>query len=243
MHLFDSETRVLGGYGIVGGQIPPATGAALALKYQETASPDAAAVMCLLGDGTTNIGAFHESLNLAGLWKLPIVYVIVNNGLGMGTTVEKASAEPDLYKRAASYRMPGIRVDGDDVLAVRDAARDALKQARESRQPVLLEVMCYRLRGHSVVDPARYRSPEDTTIAQQSDPVPSFRAELIAAGVLTEADAAAIDEAADVRVSEAVVFADESPEPEVADLFKYVYATPVANAPSALPGEPVMDAL
>ncbi len=243
MHLFDAETRLFGGYGIVGGQIPPATGAALALKNQEVAGPDAAAVMCLLGDGTTNIGAFHESLNLAGLWKLPIVYVIVNNGLGMGTTVEKASAEPDLYKRGASYRMPGVRVDGDDVLAVRDAARDALQQARESRQPVLLEVMCYRLRGHSVVDPARYRSSEDTTIAQQSDPVPSFRAKLISAGVLSETDAAAIDEAADVRVSEAVVFADESPEPDVDDLFKYVYATAVANMPTALAGEPVMDAL
>jgi pyruvate dehydrogenase E1 component alpha subunit len=139
--------------------------------------------------------------------------------------------------------MPGVRVDGDDVLAVRDAARDALRQARESRQPVLLEVMCYRLRGHSVVDPARYRSSEDTTIAQQSDPVPSFRAKLISAGVFSETDAAAIDEAADVRVSEAVVFADESPEPDVDDLFKYVYATAVANMPTALPGEPVMDAL
>ncbi|TFB67487.1 pyruvate dehydrogenase (acetyl-transferring) E1 component subunit alpha [Cryobacterium sp. Hz9] len=243
MHLFDAETRLFGGYGIVGGQIPPATGAALALKYQESAGPDAAAVMCLLGDGTTNIGAFHESLNLAGLWKLPIVYVIVNNGLGMGTTVEKASAEPELYKRAASYRMPGLRVDGDDVLAVRDAARDALQQARELRQPVLLEVMCYRLRGHSVVDPARYRSPEDTTIARQSDPVPSFRAELIASGVLSEADATAIDEAADARVTEAVTFAEDSPEPDPDDLFAYVYATAVANAPSALPGEPVMDAL
>ena len=243
MHLFDAETCLFGGYGIVGGQIPPATGAALALKYQEAAGPDAVAVMCLLGDGTTNIGAFHESLNLAGLWKLPIVYVIVNNGLGMGTTVEKASAEPDLYKRAASYRMPGVRVDGDDVLAVRDAAREALAQARESRQPVLLEVMCYRLRGHSVVDPARYRSTADTTIAQQSDPVPSFRAELIRSGVLTEADADAIDEAADIRVSESVTFAEESPEPEVEDLFKYVYASEVANAPAALPGQPVMDAL
>ncbi|MDJ0350079.1 pyruvate dehydrogenase (acetyl-transferring) E1 component subunit alpha [Cryobacterium sp. PH29-G1] len=243
MHLFDTETRLFGGYGIVGGQIPPATGAALALKYREAAGPDAAAVLCLLGDGTTNIGAFHESLNLAGLWKLPIVYVIVNNGLGMGTTVEKASAEPELYKRAASYRMPGLRVDGDDVLAVRDAARSALKQARESRQPVLLEVMCYRLRGHSVVDPARYRSADDTAIAQQSDPVPSFRAELIASGVLSEADAAAIDESADARVSEAVTFAEESPEPDPTDLFAYVYATAVANAPSALPGEPVMDAL
>ncbi|MDJ0338485.1 pyruvate dehydrogenase (acetyl-transferring) E1 component subunit alpha [Cryobacterium sp. PH31-O1] len=243
MHLFDSESRLFGGYGIVGGQIPPATGVALGLTYQQKPGPDAAAVMCLLGDGTTNIGAFHESLNLAGLWHLPIVYVIVNNGLGMGTTVEKAAAEPDLYKRGASYRIPGVRVDGDDVLAVRDAAREALQQARESRQPVLLEVMCYRLRGHSVVDPARYRSAEDTTIAQDSDPVPAFRAQLIAAGVLSETDAAAIDADAEARTTAAVTFADESPEPHPDDLFKYVYATSVANAPSALPGEPVMDAL
>ncbi len=243
MHMYDHEARLFGGYGIVGGQIPPATGVALALKMKETAGPDAAAVMCLLGDGTVNIGAFHESLNLAGLWNLPIVYVIVNNGLGMGTTVEKASAEPDLYKRGASYRIPGVRVDGDDVLAVRDAARTALEQARTLRQPVLLELMCYRLKGHSVVDPARYRSAEDTTIAQKSDPVPVFRAQLIAAGVLDEAAADAIDAAADEQVTAAVDFADASPEPHPDDLFAYVYATPVANAPAELPGDPVMDAL
>ena len=125
MHLFDRTLRLFGGYGIVGGQIPPATGAALALTYRGSPGPDAEAVMCVLGDGTTNIGAFHESLNLAGLWQLPIVYVIVNNGLGMGTPVEKAAAEPDLYKRGCSYRISGERVDGDDVVAVRDAARAA----------------------------------------------------------------------------------------------------------------------
>src|SRR5699024_1585620 len=120
------------------------------------------AVMCVLGDGTTNQGAFHESLNLAALWNLPIVYVIVNNRLGMGTTVDAASAEPDLYKRAWAYRMPGERIDGDNVVAVRDAARAALDRARIDRAPTLLEVMSWRLRGHSVVDPARYRSREET---------------------------------------------------------------------------------
>jgi len=182
MHLFDARARFLGGYGIVGGQIPPATGAALALTYRGDPGPDAEAVMCLLGDGTTNIGAFHESLNLAGVWRLPIVYVIVNNQLGMGTPVDKASAEPDLYKRGCSYRIPGERVDGDDVLAVRDAARAALHRARTERQPGLLETVSYRLRGHSVVDPARYRSKEESERLRGLDPVPAFRARLIEAG-------------------------------------------------------------
>jgi pyruvate dehydrogenase E1 component alpha subunit len=240
MHMFDYEKRMLGGYGIVGGQIPPATGAALAIAYRSEAGPESEAVMCLLGDGTTNIGAFHESLNLAGLWDLPIVYVIVNNRLGMGTTVEGASAEPDLYKRGSAYRIEGTRVDGDDPIVVRDAARTALKQAREERKPFLLELMSYRLKGHSVVDPARYRSKEDTDEAKSNDPVPEFRARLIADGVLTEDDADAIDEQADKTVTDAVAFADESPAPSVDELFDGVYATPVANAPRRLPAEPVV---
>jgi pyruvate dehydrogenase E1 component alpha subunit len=240
MHMFDLDKRMLGGYGIVGGQIPPATGAALAISYRSEAGPKSEAVMCLLGDGTTNIGAFHESLNLAGLWDLPIVYVIVNNRLGMGTTVEGASAEPDLYKRGSAYRIEGARVDGDDPIAVRDAARTALKRAREERKPALLELMSYRLKGHSVVDPARYRSKEDTDEAKSNDPVPAFRAKLIADGVITEDDADAIDDAADKTVSEAVAFADESPDPDVAQLFDGVYASQVANLPSRLPGQPVV---
>jgi pyruvate dehydrogenase E1 component alpha subunit len=240
MHLFDTKARLLGGYGIVGGQIPPATGAALALTYRGEAGPDAEVVMCLLGDGTTNIGAFHESLNLAALWRLPIVYVIVNNQLGMGTPVEKAAAEPDLYKRGCSYRMPGERVDGDDVLAVRDAARAALHRARTERQPSLLETVSYRLRGHSVVDPARYRSKEQTERLRSLDPVPAFRARLLDAGVLDTQQALRIDEDADAQVDRAVAFAGESPDPTPDQLFAYAYATPVPNAPHALPGDPVM---
>ena len=240
MHLFDAKARFLGGYGIVGGQIPPATGAALALTYRGDPGPDAEAVMCLLGDGTTNIGAFHESLNLAGVWRLPIVYVIVNNQLGMGTPVDKASAEPDLYKRGCSYRIPGERVDGDDVLAVRDAARAALHRARTERQPGLLETVSYRLRGHSVVDPARYRSKEETERLRGLDPVPAFRARLIEAGVLDPEIAARVDEDADAQVARAVAFADESPDPTPDQLFAHAYATPVRNAPHALPGDPVV---
>jgi pyruvate dehydrogenase E1 component alpha subunit len=240
MHMFDSELRMLGGYGIVGGQIPPATGAALAVTYRSAAGPDAEAVMCLLGDGTTNIGAFHESLNLAGLWKLPIVYVIVNNRLGMGTPVELSSAEPDLYKRGASYRIPGERVDGDDPIAVRDAARAALDRARNDRHPSIIEATSFRLRGHSVVDPARYRSKEDTAEAQENDPVAAFRRRLIADGVLTEAQAGSIHTAAEQKVTAAVAFAESSDDPKTDELFDFVYATPVANASSAFPGEPVM---
>jgi len=240
MHLFDAGRRLLGGYGIVGGQIPPATGAALAIAYRSEAGEGAEAVMCLLGDGTTNIGAFHESLNLAALWRLPIVYVIVNNGLGMGTPVAAASAEPDLYKRGCAYRMPGTRVDGSDVLAVRDAAMTALDMARAERQPSILEAMSYRLRGHSVVDPARYRSREEAERVRQLDPVPALRARLVQAGVMDEATAAQVDAQADEVVATAVRFAEDSPFPSPDQLFDHAYATPVPNAPHWLPGEAVL---
>ncbi len=239
MHLFDRERRLLGGYGIVGGQIPLATGAAFALAYRGGPAPDAPAVMCLLGDATTNIGAFHESLNLAALWHLPIVYVIVNNQLGMGTPVEAAAAEPELWKRGCSYRMPGQRVDGNDVLAVRDAARAALDRARGEHQPALLETVSYRLRGHSVVDPARYRTAEDTERLRREDPLPAFRTHLMASGVLDEETAAQIDAEADKAVAAAVDFADASPAPDVTTLFDHVYATPVASVYRGLPGDPL----
>ncbi|MDN5796255.1 MAG: pyruvate dehydrogenase (acetyl-transferring) E1 component subunit alpha [Intrasporangium sp.] len=240
MHLFDPKARLLGGYGIVGGQIPPATGVAMAATYRHEPGPEAEAVMCLLGDGTTNIGAFHECLNLAGLWRLPIVYVIINNRLGMGTPVDKASAEPDLYKRGCSYRMPGVRINGDDVVTVRDATRAAMEQARVERQPSIIEAMSYRLRGHSVVDPAKYRSKEEAAQVREMDPLPAFRARLVEAGILDEEQADTIEAEEAKRVADAVAFADESPDPQVADLFKYVYATPVANAPTRLPADPVV---
>lgn len=239
MHLFDWNLRLLGGYGIVGGQIPPATGAALAIAYRGGPSPDGEAVMCLLGDGTTNIGAFHESLNLAAIWNLPIVYVIVNNLLGMGTPVEAASGEPELYRRGCAYRIPGERVDGNDVLAVRDAAKAAMDRARSEHKPYLLEAVSYRLRGHSVVDPARYRSAEETRRLRELDPLPAFRARLIDDGVLDEESAARIDDEAEREVAAAIEFADNSPPPPVESLFANVYATPVPNAPRELPGDPL----
>ncbi len=175
MHLYDVEKRLLGGYAIVGGQIPPATGAALAIAYRGPGGPDTEAVVCQLGDATTNIGAWHESLNLAAIWKLPIVFLIVNNHLGMGTSVERASGEPDLYKRGSAFRMPGVRVDGNDVVAVREAMAEALRLAREERQPSILEATSWRLRGHSVVDPATYRTKEEVQRLHDLDPLAAFR--------------------------------------------------------------------
>jgi len=242
MHMFDAGKRMLGGYGIVGGQLPPATGAALALTYRGGPGPDAEAVMCQMGDGTTNIGAFHESLNLAAIWKLPIVYVIINNGLGMATTVENASGEPDLYKRGSSYRMPGRRIDGDDPEAVRQAAEEMLTAAREKRQPGILEIMSHRLRGHSVVDPARYRTKEEVEELKKLDPLPAYRAELIADGILDEKQAEQIEADAVSEVANAIAFADASPEPGPEKLFDYTYATDVPNAPRLMPGDPVLPA-
>jgi pyruvate dehydrogenase E1 component alpha subunit len=236
MHLFDLASRLYGGYAIVGGQIPLATGAALAIGYRHSDE----VVMCQMGDGTTNIGAFHECLNLAQLWRLPIVYVIVNNGLGMGTTVEAASAEPELYRRAAAYRMYAERVDGDDTFAVRDAARSAVQRARQEHLPTLLEATSYRIRGHSVVDPARYRTKEEVEEVQRHDPVPAFRERLVAAGVLDDRQATAIEAEAEGQVDEAVTFADASADPRPEDLFAYAYATAVANAPAAFPGDPLV---
>jgi pyruvate dehydrogenase E1 component alpha subunit len=238
MHMFDITHRLLGGYGIVGGQLPLATGAALAIDYRGGDE----VVMCTLGDGTTAIGAFHESLNIAALWKLPIVFVIINNGLGMGTTVEKSSAEPDLYKRGAAYRMESARVDGFDPVAVHEAAVKAIAAAR-SGKPYLLEVVTERLRGHSVVDPAKYRSVEEVERLKHEDPIQIFGAKLTADGILDSDRIAAIEAEVAGIVTEAADFAANSPHPDVSTLFDYTYATPVANDSRRLPGQPLFDPL
>jgi pyruvate dehydrogenase E1 component alpha subunit len=233
MHLFDAEKRLMGGYGIVGGQLPLATGAALALVRQGRKE----AVVCQMGDGATNIGAFHESLNLAALWKLPVVFVIVNNGFGMGTAVEKASAVPDLYMKACAYGMPSARVDGSDPLVVQEAVHEAIERARNDRVPSLLELMSYRLMGHSVVDPDRYRDPDYVARIRAEDPVLRFARRLADAAVLDTDSLAQIEEEVDLQVEQAVEFAEASPEPDPARLFDFSYATPVLNQPAALPGQ------
>jgi pyruvate dehydrogenase E1 component alpha subunit len=235
MHLFDTESRLLGGYGIVGGQLPLATGAALAISYRGGDE----VVMCQMGDGTTNIGAFHESLNMAALWDLPVVFVVINNGLGMGTTVEQSSAEPELYRRAAAYRIEGARVDGSDVTAVRDAAHEAVERARSESKPFLLEALSPRLRGHSVVDPARYRTAEQKEELKASDPLAKLALELEEAGVLDAEARDKLDAEVKAEVEDAAAFADESPHPDVSTLFDYTYATPVAGESRRLPADPV----
>jgi pyruvate dehydrogenase E1 component alpha subunit len=238
MHMFDITHRLLGGYGIVGGQLPLATGAALAIDYRDGED----VVMCTMGDGTTAIGAFHESLNIAALWHLPIVFVIVNNGLGMGTTVANSSAEPDLYKRGTAYRMESARVDGFDPVAVHEAAVAAVASARAGR-PYLLEVMTERLRGHSVVDPAKYRSAEEVERLSHEDPVQLFAAKLTADGVLDATAIAEIEVEVAGIVTAAADFAAGSPHPDVSTLFDYTYATPVPNDSRRLPGQPLFDPL
>ncbi|MFE3195758.1 pyruvate dehydrogenase (acetyl-transferring) E1 component subunit alpha [Nocardia sp. NPDC059240] len=235
MHMYDTATRLLGGYAIVGGQVPLAVGAALAIDYR--GGDDV--VVCQMGEGTTNIGAFHESLNIAALWNLPVVFLVINNQTGMGTTVEKSSAEPDLWKRASSYRMRGERVDGTDVLAVREVASDLIETARREGKPALLEAVSYRLKGHSVVDPAKYRAEDAVSTAVAHDPIVLWHNRLLEAGVLSEDSAAAIEADVKARVVEAVDFADQSPHPDPATLFDYNYATPVAGDSHRLPGDPL----
>src|SRR5918997_402811 len=220
MHLLDVDRGFYGGWGIVAGQLPVATGLALALVRRGKEQ----AVVCELGLGAVNIGAWHEPPNLAALWHLPVVFLIVNNGYGMGTSVARASAEPDLYKRASAFRMHGERVDGDDLEAVIEASDRLLKRAREQREPAVLEAVTYRYRGHSVADAGlAYRTKEEISARQANDPIVRVRAALREQGV-SDDELDAIDRRADERVAAAVAFADASPEPEVSELARSVYA-------------------
>src|SRR5215470_3030242 len=190
MHLFDLERRFMGGYAIVGGQLPLATGAAFAIAYRGSDE----VVACQMGDGTTNGGPFFESLNLAKIYHLPIIYFVVNNLYGMGLRVEQGSAVSELYRKACAYDMQSWRVDGNDVLAVRDAMRTAAALAREKHEPSLIEAVSFRFRGHSVVDPDRYRDREEVQQGRASDPIAAFAARLTAAGLLDENGTREIEE-------------------------------------------------
>jgi pyruvate dehydrogenase E1 component alpha subunit len=228
MHLFDAEKHFMGGYAIVGGQLPLATGAAYALKYQGKPG----IVLCQMGDATTNIGAWHESLNLAALWKLPALFFIVNNGYGMGTTVDEGSAEPDLWKKGAAFRMHGERVDGTNVLAVRDATRRLRQQAEQNGEPAIMDVVSFRFRGHSVIDADRYRDPEEVKRERaRQDPVLLFANQLTDAGIVDDGWLKETADRVKREVQEAIDFAEKSPDPKIEDLFDFMYATPVPNTP------------
>lgn len=220
MHLLDVDHGFYGGWGIVGGQMPVATGLALALKRRKRT----AAVLCELGDGAVNTGAWHESLNLAALWRLPIVYLVVNNGYGMGTSVERASAVPELHQRASAFGMHGERVDGDDLQAVSEAASRLLAAARTDLAPAVLEAVTYRYRGHSVADAGlAYRTREEIAEHRAHDPIVRVAEELLSMGAEQhELDAAATR--AEEVLADAVGFAEQSPEPALSTLAEGVYA-------------------
>ncbi len=218
MHLFDAEHRFLGGYAIVGGGMPLAAGVALATSYRGSDN----VVACFVGDGAVNEGAFHESLNLASLWRLPVVFIIENNQYAMGTAVERASAVKELYKRACAYGIPGERTDGMDVLAVRQATQAAVERVRKGQGPMLLEALTYRFRGHSIADPMYYRTKSEEEPWRKRDPLKLFRAKLETAGLLTDQDVEAMEKRVEASLEEAVAFADESPMPSPDDLYENV---------------------
>jgi pyruvate dehydrogenase E1 component subunit alpha len=234
MHLFDMNKRLMGGYAIVGGQLPLATGAGLAIVRKG----DKDVVVCQMGDATTNIGAFHESINIASLWKLPVVYAVVNNGFGMGTSVEAGSSIAELHEKACAYGIPGVEVDGNDVLAVRDATREAVERARSEHLPTLMNIKSYRMKGHSVVDPDRYRPEEYQREIRAADPIAHLAERMRKEGAVDDEKLAEIEDDVEREVAAAVEFADESPEPNPEKLFEFSYATEVPNQPSALPGQP-----
>jgi pyruvate dehydrogenase E1 component alpha subunit len=219
MHMFDLERRFMGGYGIVGGNLPIATGLALASDYNETED----AVLCQFGDGAANQGTFGEALNLAALWKLPVVFMVTNNQFGMGTALERHSAVTDLHKRGEGFGVPGLRCDGMDVLDTHNVTAEALRRAREERQPMLVEAITYRFRGHSMADPEEYRTKEQVEEWRKRDPVTTFAERLVDEDVLSEDDVKELDEMAVEAVDEAVAFADKSAHPEPESLYDDIY--------------------
>ena len=220
MHLFSQEHRFYGGYAIVGEALPIACGTGYSINYREKDE----VVMSIFGDGATNIGAFHESLNVAKLWHLPIVFVCVNNLYGMGTAVNRASAVTEIWKKACAYDMTGERVDGMDVLAVRRITDQLVDQARERHEPSLLECVTYRYRGHSMSDPDTYRGKDEIKEWQGRDPILTMGEHLKGQKLLTDQEIQKIDEEVTAEVEAAVKFADESPDPDPKDLFRDVYA-------------------
>ena len=220
MHLLDVDRRFLGGWGIVGGHLPIAVGAALAIDYQDALG----AVLCQFGDGATNIGAFHEALNLAAVWHLPIVFQVINNLYGMGTSVEQASAEPELHKRACAYRMHGERVDGNDVLAVREATGRLLARAREESEPALLETTTYRFRGHSVADAGKvYRTADEVAAWRERDPIARYVAVLRDHDLLADEELDRLRTEVADEVSDAIREAAAAPTPDPGELYENVY--------------------
>ncbi|HEY4026233.1 MAG TPA: dihydrolipoyl dehydrogenase [Candidatus Dormibacteraeota bacterium] len=220
MHIFDLSHRFMGGYGIVGGHLPLAVGAGFAIKYQKSQD----VVFCMFGDGATNIGSFHESLNFAKVLQLPVVWFCVNNQYGMGTAVERASAVTEIYRKACAYDMESIRIDGMDLLEVVRRTSEVVEKTRADSQPRFIEAVNYRFKGHSVVDPDKYRPDEEKQRWLHSDPVVRFEQQLTEAGIVSAEELKKIQEGVEAEVEETVRFSDASPNPAVGELYRYLYA-------------------
>ena len=219
MHMFALSRRFMGGYGIVGGNLPIAAGIGLASDYQGTED----VTLCTFGDGASNQGTFGETLNIAALWQLPVVFMVTNNQFGMGTALGRHSAVTDLRRKGESLGVPGLRCDGMDVLDTHAVLAEAVERVREDRRPLLVEAITYRFRGHSMADPEQYRSKEEVAAWRERDPLSTFAALLRQEGVLDDAALAQIDDDAIARVDAAVEFADASPFPAPESLYDDVY--------------------
>lgn len=222
MHLADVSKNYWGGYGIVGGHVPLGVGIALAEQYKGTDS----AVLCYMGDGSTNIGYFHEALNLAGVWDLPVLFIVENNQYGMGTAVERASAVKTMVEKAAAYGMKGKKVDGMNVFEVYDATQKALQAIRKGKAPQFLEMITYRFEGHSMGDPLRYRTKEEVHKWQENDPIGILEKRLTDELGASQDELDALDESVKQEIIDAVQFAEESPFPEPEALFEDIYVNP-----------------
>jgi pyruvate dehydrogenase E1 component alpha subunit len=220
MHLFDRNINFLGGHGIVGGHVPVATGVGFAIKYR---GGDQVCI-CFMGESVVNTGAFHEALNMAGLWKLPVVYIIENNRYGMGTALERASAIHDIYERGAAYNIARTQCDGQDVFAMQTAVGEALERARKESLPTLLEARTYRFMGHSMSDAVSgtYRTKAELDEWQKRDPIVLLRMQMQKKGELTDAALQKLDEEVKAEVQDAIDFADKSPEPPPESLYEHV---------------------
>ena len=223
MHLADVKKHFWGGYAIVGAHVPLAAGLALAAQYQGIPR----ATLCILGDGGTNIGMFHEGLNLAGVWKLPLVTMVENNHYGMGTAVARASAVTQMIDKAKAYNMPAVQIDGNDPLAVRDAVRAAADAARNGHGPQFIEAITYRFRGHSMGDPQRYRKKEEVEENKKRDPIDHFEKELVERKFISGTDIENLRDEIEQITAQAVEFAERSPFPDPAELYTDVFAEPV----------------
>jgi pyruvate dehydrogenase E1 component alpha subunit len=220
MHLFDADVNFLGGHAIVGGQIPLATGVAFASKYKETDQ----VTLCFFGEAAVNQGAFHESLNMAQLWKLPCIYICENNKYGMGTSLARAMSLQNVAEKACAYEVAAEFVDGMDVLAMRQATQRAVKRAREQSAPTLIEARTYRFMGHSMSDPGKYRTRAEIEKYQERDPIKLFTATLAENDILTDKGIEEFEAEIKEEVEHAVRFAEESPEPDPKELYTDVYA-------------------